>query len=475
MVINLGIVLWICGGVFFFLCTLYYMFELIPAYIRQRNSYVGNAPSYRRILELLDSSSMKFPTIKFQITTRGNETHVVKRGIKSIVEVAKSHPIVGRSIELLVVTENPTEIKEFTDYITEMDVFLNKKVLNVPNTYTTTKGTLLKARSLQFSLEYRKQNGEMKTNNNPQFIFYFDAESTISVEDFRRVIYSIISNPNKRLFEGPIVYPHRYFESGLISRQMEASRPFGCYHCAQVMKNPPPLHLHGSNLLVEEDLANEVGWDFGTVKNRPLLAEDLMFGLKAYSQFGSSIFGWHGGMILEQPPFSLRESFNARLRWITGAWQALILLKLLPSFQSLSFHKRFWILFRIRIRILTHSLSFLTSFFISITLLLFLIPPLSALLQINSGSVSSTFRYFQLLMTLFVFLPGTFLWLFGILNGLSKNVNPLNLSRKQKIAEYFKIILISPAAGAIESFCAFYATLRWLIGKPYANWYVTSK
>lgn len=268
------------------------MFELIPAYIRQRNSYVGNAPSYRRILEFLDSSNMKFPTIKFQITTRGNETHVVKRGIKSIVEVAKSHQIVGRSIELLVVTENPTEIKEFTDYITEMDVLLNRKVINVPNTYTTTKGTLLKARSLQFSLEYRKQNGVMKTNNNPQFIFYFDAESTISVEDFRRVIYSIISNPNKKIFEGPIVYPHRYFESGLISRQMEASRPFGCYHCAQVMKNPPPLHLHGSNLLVEEHLANEIGWDFGTVKNRPLLAEDLMFGLKAYSQFHPWYIFW---------------------------------------------------------------------------------------------------------------------------------------------------------------------------------------
>jgi len=42
---------------------------------------------------------------------------------------------------------------------------------------------------------------------------------------------------------------------------MEANRPIGCFECRQVMESGTPLHLHGSNLVIEEDLEHELGWD----------------------------------------------------------------------------------------------------------------------------------------------------------------------------------------------------------------------
>ncbi|MFX0141739.1 MAG: hypothetical protein ACFFDN_49330, partial [Candidatus Hodarchaeota archaeon] len=323
--------------------------------------------------------------------------------------------------------------------------------------------------------EYRMVRKNQVDLSNSSYIFYFDAESTITEADFRRVLNSIITSPKKRIFEGPIIYPHKYFNANLISRQMESTRPFNCYHCVQVMKNPPPLHLHGSNLLVEESLVESIGWDFGRVDGLPLLAEDLMFGLKVYLKYGSEPFGWHGGKICEQPPFSIQESISARIRWITGAWQAISLLKRRPELIGLSWWTRNWIIWRVRGRIMIHSLSFFAAFFVILNIFLFMFPPNFADFSSNPESSSSTFRTIQVMTSLLFFLPGTFLWLFSILNGSHKNIEMLNLSKRQRIFEYIKILVVTPVASVIESASVFYATTRWLIGKPSYSWRVTRK
>jgi hypothetical protein len=279
---------------------------------------------------------LSFPRIKFQITTRGKEISVVKRGITSIAKLAESSSLIESNIELLIVTDESSEIPIFIKHIEGCRISFPTQVINVPKDYKTPNSTVLKARGLQYSIEHRKSNSLFKTENKQRsFIFYFDAESTISDVEFRRVLHSIITAPEKRIFQGAIVYPHKYFQANIISRQMEAVRPFNCHHCIQVMKKPPPLHMHGSNLLVEENLVNSIGWDFGRLKNQPLLAEDLLFGLKVYIKYGGKPFGWHGGLVHEQPPFNIRESLHARMRWITGAWQALLFLKTQPDFLDL--------------------------------------------------------------------------------------------------------------------------------------------
>ncbi|MHA2224141.1 MAG: glycosyltransferase family 2 protein [Candidatus Hodarchaeales archaeon] len=464
MDIQLGMLLWVFSGAFYLLCTLYYILETMPAYFRHRRSFLNpSVPTDAEIKLLVDLNANQFPKIKFQITTKGNEADVVKRGINSIARLATNNPLFLEHIELLVVTDEPRERLIFTQHYRKLNIRFPADVLVVPKDYQTPNETTMKARSLQYSNDYRKSKIRSKIKEK-SFIFYFDAESTIEEEDFRRIIHSVLTSPEKKIFEGPICYPHKYFQANIFSRQMEATRPFHCHHCVEVMKNPPPIHLHGSNLLVEEELVNEVGWDFG-----PVLAEDLVFGLTVYSKYGSDLFAWHGGQINEQPPFSIRSSINARLRWITGAWEAISLFKA-EDISELS-----WPLLRLKIRILVHSLTFFAAFFFLFSILIFLFPQLLFLFKIDYENLPLSFGIIQFLVAYILFLPGTIFWIFGIVNGISKNIQPLNLPWKYRMVEYVKLLIVTPVAGAIESFCALYATLRWFIGKPYKTWSVTAK
>jgi hypothetical protein len=373
---------------------------------------------------------------------------------------------------LLIVTDLQDEIYLYNQYFKRRGIELYSEVIAVPPDYQTPKKSLFKARSLHYASEYRAR----KQTKKRAFIFYFDAESTISEEDFRRIIHSIILSPQRRIFEGPIVYSHKYFDANLISRQLEASRPFNCYHCAQVMTNPPPLHLHGSNLLVDEELVSSLGWDSGRLpNNKALLAEDLFFGMRAYSRFGREVFGWHGGIVTEQPPFSVRESFNARMRWVTGAWQALTLIKKDEDFLRLPLTTRLRFLVRLRFRIIAHSISFFAAVFVLMTLLFILLPFPFPFLAMDDLLLSPMLRTFQLAFSRLVLLPGTLFWLFGIVNGSSKNIKSLGLTRRQRVWEYIKLLLVTPIGGAVESFSALYATLRYWIGRPYGSWDVTRK
>jgi hypothetical protein len=476
VIIYFGALIWLFSAFFFLLCTSYYILELIPAYIRHRKHYLNNnVPNDEELCSSLSNTNQTFPKIKFQITTRGNEVDVVKRGILSIAHLAKSSQLFERHIELLVVTDIFSEVKTFSDYFQDLNTNFPTKTIFVPKDYKTPRETVLKARSLQYAIDYRKNNDFQSNSDSKSYIFYFDAESTINEINFRRILHAIIASPEKKIFEGPIVYPHKYFNANVISRQMESSRPFNCHHCVQIMKKPPPIHLHGSNLLVEENFVNSIGWDFGKVKNQPLLAEDLFFGLKVFSKYGAQPFGWHGGRICEQPPFSISSSVNARLRWITGAWQAVSLLEMQPEFQNLPWHIRAWIIFRIRLRIITHSLSFFAAIFVLLSFLIFFFPTFFSSFKFDSELLSPSFRTFQFLVTRFILLPGTIFWIFGIVNGTSKNIEPLNLSLRHRLLEYGKILLVTPIAGAIESFSALYASVRWILGKPYNSWNVTEK
>ncbi|MHA1975737.1 MAG: glycosyltransferase family 2 protein [Candidatus Hodarchaeales archaeon] len=478
MQIPLGVFIWIMSAFFFFLSSSYYILEMMPSFLRNRRSYLNpNIPSNEEIQTLLDQTNQLFPILKFQITTRGNEIDVVKRGIESISTVSKENALFKTNFELLIVTDMPNEAEIFSNHFKALNISFPSEVIVVPSDYKTSKSTLYKARSLQYSVEYRKSKQLGIVKKSPRsFIFYFDAESTIRIDDFRRIIHTVISFPDKSVFEGPIVYPHKYFKANVISRQMEASRPFNCHHCSHVMKNPPPTHLHGSNLLVEEGIVNKIGWDFGRVNNKPILAEDLIFGLSVYIKYGGSPFGWHGGRLSEQPPFTLRSSFNARTRWVTGAWQALKILNKLPDFQQLSKRERFTIKMRVRLRIMAHSLSFFSATFLFLSLAILLFPSLFSSFQFDPSLLSPEFRTAQFIIIRFVFLPGTLFWLFGVYIGSLKNLELIEkISQRDKFIEIIKLLLVTPLAGPIESFSALYASIRWILGKPYNTWAVTSK
>jgi cellulose synthase/poly-beta-1,6-N-acetylglucosamine synthase-like glycosyltransferase len=256
---------------------------------------------------------------------------------------------------------------------------------------------------------------------------------------------------------------------------MEATRPWNCYHCLKVMKNPPPQHLHGSNLVVEENLALELGWDFGNIDGRPFLAEDLVFGLQAYIKYGKRVFGWHGAELLEQPPMSVKDSVRQRIRWVTGVWQALDMLKLSKDFYKLKFIERFKIRTIIGYRTLIYSLGFFAAslgFFAALVFFFFMpLWVLSFFIELDHFIIETIpFKLWRVLL-----LSGLILWLGSTQIGLSRILERKKVSRKTEIIERIKIFAITPIAAVVETSGALYATVIWFLGYRKVEWIPTKK
>lgn len=236
--------------------------------------------------------------IIFQITTRSaSRSGVVERGIWSIKDSCRQVGYSNYSIEVV------SDDKD--------DMMLGPNYYVVPSSFSPFNGAVRKARALQYAVERRRK--ECK-NTKKYWVFHMDEESVVLPQTILALL-QFIREGKGLISEGPIFYPIKFEYANRLAALSESIRPFQCYDCASQMTDPPPVHMHGSNLLVRADIEDGVGWDFSDT-----LAEDQLFGVRAYQRYGN-IFGWHGGILLEQPPLTLRDHFRQRRRWIIGTMQ----------------------------------------------------------------------------------------------------------------------------------------------------------
>jgi hypothetical protein len=227
------------------------------------------------------------------------------------------------------------------------------------------------------------------------------------------------------------------------------------------MEHPPPPHLHGSNLVVDEAAENEIGWDFGTIDGQPYIAEDLLFGLRAYAVLGENGFGWHGATMLEQPPFSLHWAVQQRMRWVLGALQGLAAMRTDPQYSAISnWHKR-RLQLAINFRIATYSLGFPLGF----AGVYFFLRPAPQHVSHTSGIG---------LWRLLIIVSGA-LWLASYQIGLARNLRYRTMSWTDRLKHHVVILLLTPVTGLCETAGPYVAVLRWLVGARRASWTPTPK
>ncbi len=437
-------------------------------YLFYFHSFFFHWSRYRQ-LRVITTNDVKvlphIPFVKIQITTRGlpDSTRVIRRGIQNIIELAREAPeLYCDKLSIEVVTESQEQKALLEQDFAEPFFPVQAFALLVPHEYVTPNRTKLKARSLHYMIELRRRGFNRQLGRT--FIVHYDEESVMEPGELRKLIH-YLANTSKQLSEGPIYYPLEYRDASMICRAMEANRPIGCFECREVMENGTPLHLHGSNLVVDEDLENALGWDIGTLDGQPLIAEDYVFGVQAYLRFGPEIFGWHGSIMLEQPPFTLKSAFKQRYRWIIGVLQGITIMQQAPEFHRLSWKRRFHLVWATEYRILTFALGLPTGAF-SLLYLLYQV-----------GVVLSGQGYLPLplpVMCWLVFV--SFLWLNSMLIGAWYNLsNAWHLSVRGRWIEVMQVLVMAPIGGVVESGAGFWAVIQWLAGNRKASWQPTPK
>lgn len=433
------------------------------------HSFLFHWSRYRQLDEVTTEDLLRLPKttrlpfLKIQITTRGSpgSTEVIRRGITGVLALVREAPgFYGSLLSVELVTESIEQVqqieREFRYTALPVQGFV------VPSEYRTPRGTRLKARGLHYLVELRRRGVNRKSGRT--FIVHYDEESVMMPEELRKLLH-YLATTKTLLSEGPIYYPLEYRDASLVCRAMEANRPVGCFECRQLMERGTPLHMHGSNLVIEEQLENYLGWDIGTLDGEPFIAEDYVFGVFAYLACGPQIFGWHGSVMIEQPPFSLKSAFKQRYRWVIGVLQGMTALMRLPAFKQLPWRVRFHLTWGTRYRLLTFALG------------------------LPTGALSLLYTAYQaaLLLAGHIFLPLPwplmawmalvgFLWLNSIAIGAWYNLSSASdLSLSQKWEEGMKVVGVAPLAGILESAAAFWAIWRWVSGRRQVNWQPTPK
>lgn len=394
------------------------------------------------------------PSIIFQITTRSaTKTAVVKRGIQSITSSAEK--VNFYNYQISVVTDEPQD--RWTLKNEKCEVVVVEK-----NYYTN---AIKKGRALQYAVEHRQRIGK---NTSKRWIFHMDEESYVTPQTILALL-KFIGEGKGVVSEGPIFYPLKFESANRLTALAESVRPFACYDCVSQMTNPPPLHMHGSNLLVRSDIEDDIGWKFGST-----LAEDQMFGYKVYEKYGQGSMGWHGGILLEQPPFNLKDHFFQRRRWFLG------------TMQNLDKFPR-WHRYKVMFKSATLFLGFASGVASTALMIQAYILPLFSLSMYELGIISSyimslpgnlpigsafasisnsplTIAPIELGTTA-ILLFASLVWLGSYQLGLFLNLRYSEMKWAKKVLLHLQTLFLCPAIGLVETFPAVCAIIEYRVKK----------
>lgn len=397
------------------------------------------------------------PKIIFQITTRSaTKTPVVKRGISSVIESSRS--VEYDDYEIAIATDDPADRDTLRKHKCE--------IVLVDKAFKTS--AIKKARALQYAVEHRRKN---RKNTSKHWIFHMDDESYVTPQTILALL-KFIRKGRGVASEGPIFYPLKFEIANRLTAIAESIRPFSCYDCVSQMTHPPPLHMHGSNLLARSDVEDAVGWDFG-----PTLAEDQLFGYKIFEKYGASSMGWHGGILLEQPPLTIRDHFFQRRRWIIGTLQNI------HHFPP--WHKR-----KLVFKSITYFLGFVSAVASSILSVYTYFPQIVSfvsLFDLNfkfgeeiiaslSSRVSELFSYESVIQSLASLSPievtigGVLLftwivWLMSYQLGLHLNLRYSKIRWRSRLSLHIQALILCPVLGMIETFPAFYSVIEYYFNR----------
>jgi beta-1,4-mannosyltransferase len=237
----------------------------------------------------------------FRVVARGDNVPAVQGTVGSIRATMAALPAFPYSIE--VVTDLPVPLPPLPEIVP----------LVVPDDYRTPNGSLYKARALQYAVE-------RSTLPDKAWIMHLDEESHITrsvVLGISRAIAEERSSEAPRIGQGLILY-HRNLEEDLLFALADSIRSgddVGRFY-VQHRLGVTLFGLHGSFILVRNDVEKDIGFDVGPAGS---VTEDAFWALEQMA-LGRRC-RWVDGVVVEQAPQRLRDFLRQRRRWFVGLWQ----------------------------------------------------------------------------------------------------------------------------------------------------------
>jgi egghead protein (zeste-white 4 protein) len=236
--------------------------------------------------------------VSFRVVARGQNSHTLRTTIAAVRREMAGLPLFPYVIE--VVTDLEVDLGGGDDLIHYV----------VPNDYRTGRGTLWKARALQYALERSALPAD-------SWIMHLDEEShpTASlVVGIYDAVREEEATGRHRIGQGAILY-NRDLHSNLLLTLADSIRTgddVGRFHF-QHRVGRTLFGLHGSFILVRTSVEKSTGFDFGAIGS---ITEDAFWALLQMAEGRQC--RWVDGYVVEQAPRTLRDFVKQRRRWFVG-------------------------------------------------------------------------------------------------------------------------------------------------------------
>jgi hypothetical protein len=189
------------------------------------------------------------------------------------------------------------------------------RILTVPASYTTPRGTRFKARANHFANVRRIAEGEATDG---VWVLHMDDDTGVG-PDTATELARFVGAQRRRddplhLAQGVLTFPREHATRRLIWLA-DAVRPAQdvSLYAITTGRGTPLAGLHGELLIVRANIEAEIGWDFGP----RAVVEDSQFAL-SFAQRHPGRSGWFPGRSFGATPASIVDLLKQRERWAWG-------------------------------------------------------------------------------------------------------------------------------------------------------------
>ncbi|CAE1312017.1 EGH [Acanthosepion pharaonis] len=247
----------------------------------------------------LRGSTLFGPFICFRVVTKGLYPKLVRDNVTKNLEVCRRLGFDNYVFEVV------------TDETIHLPKLPCVREVVVPDDYCSSKGTLYKARALNYCLEEG-----VNYLNDGDWIVHLDEETLLTESSVIGVINFI--NEGKHDFgQGVITYADGEIVNWLttLSDMVRVGMDYGMLRFCLKFLHKPVFSWKGSFIVSNAGVERKITYDFGPEGS---IAEDCFFALSAWRDGYS--FGFVEGDMHEKSTFSLMDYIKQRKRWVSIYW-----------------------------------------------------------------------------------------------------------------------------------------------------------